>query len=128
MDAAKRETHARRGGDLLQSTEDYKSVNFTGEVNEGSLSEPVPAGFSIRSSMRPCFGHVQEKLEFPVSNGDVIHVFDRDRQKYVLYPYENGAWTSGAPIISFCESFWVAKAEASNWKQSPLITPDTVNP
>jgi hypothetical protein len=45
-------------------------------------------------------------------------MFDRDRQKYVLYPFEGGKWKSGIPVVNICESFWVAKSEAANWTQS----------
>ncbi|PWU15811.1 MAG: hypothetical protein C5B50_14620 [Verrucomicrobia bacterium] len=105
------------GAIFRNPTDDYKSVSFVGEVMQGNLSVPVPAGFSIRSSLLPQVGNLEE-LKFPIANGDIIHVFDRDRQKYVLHPYENGKWTDGTPILGIAESFWVAKTEPGNWRQS----------
>jgi hypothetical protein len=111
------------GAMFFNPSSDYKSTSFVGEVSQGHLSVPIPAGFSIRSSLLPQFGHLQEELGFPVAEGDVIHIFDRDRQKYVLYPFEDGKWTSGAPVVSLCESFWVAKKDAANWRRTILINP-----
>jgi len=106
------------GAIFYNPTQDYKHHSFVGEVMQGHLSMPIPAGFSMRSSLVPQSGHLQEDLHFPITEGDVIHLFDRDRQKYVLYPFENGKWQSGAPVISVGESFWVAKTSAGNWTRS----------
>jgi len=110
------------GAILFNPTSDYKSHSFVGEALEGSFSTPVPSGFSLRSCMIPHPGHLCDDLGFPISNGDVVHLFDRDRQKYVLHPYENGKWVSGAPVLSVAEAFWVAKTEAGNWTKSVGIT------
>jgi len=103
------------GAIFFNPTEDYKSASFVGEVVQGNLSMPIPAGFSIRSSLVPQPGNLADDLKFPISDGDVIHLFDRERQKYVLHPFENGKWTAGPPILSVAESFWVAKTEPGNW-------------
>jgi hypothetical protein len=84
----------------------------------GYLSIPIPSGFSMRSSPVPQPGNLPEDLEFPIANGDVIHLFDRDKQQYVLYPYENGKWTAGTPMLGVGEAFWVAKTEPGDWTQN----------
>jgi hypothetical protein len=114
------------GAIFFNPTMDYRSVCFTGTVLEKDLTVPVPAGFSIRSSIIPQAGHLVDDLKFPIANGDVVHVFDRERQQYNLFPYENGRWTSGAPILAMGEAFWIAKAEPGNWErgeQLPVIPP-----
>jgi hypothetical protein len=108
------------GGIFFNPTTDYKSASFVGEVQQGHLSIPIPAGFSIRSSILPQPGSLED-LGFPIANGDVIHLFDRDRQKYLLYPFETGKWTEGTPVTSVGESFWVAKTEPGNWNRSVAI-------
>jgi hypothetical protein len=107
------------GAIFYNPTSDYKSLSFAGEVLQGHQSIPIPGGFSIRGSLRPQPGNLEE-LGFPISNGDVIHLFDREAQKYVLYPFEEGKWTAGVPLLSVGESFWVAKTEAGNWRQTVL--------
>jgi hypothetical protein len=103
------------GAIFFNPSTDYRSVSFAGEVLQGHLSMPVPSGFSIRSSLVPQPGNLVEDLHFPVANGDVIHLFEREHQKYVLYPFEDGKWTAGPPIIGVGEAFWVAKTEPGNW-------------
>jgi len=103
------------GAIFFNPTSDYKPLNLVGEVRQGRLSLLIPSGFSICSSLLPLPGHLQDDLAFPIAHGDVIHVFDRERQQYVLHPYEGGKWTAGAPTLSAGESFWVAKAEAGDW-------------
>ena len=106
------------GAIFFNPTFDYKAINFAGQVMQGNLSVPIPAGFSVRSSVLPIPGNLHEDLEFPVGNGDVIHLFDRERQKYILHPFENDNWTNGPPVVSVGESFWVAKTEPGNWRRS----------
>ncbi len=108
------------GAIFFNPTQDYKSHSFVGEVLQGNLSMPIPPGFSIRSSLVPQHGPLDELL-FPIADGDVIHLFDRDRQKYLLYPYAEGKWSADLPVISAGESFWVAKAKPGNWTRSLII-------
>jgi len=103
------------GAIFFNPTSDYKSLSFVGEVEQGDFSTPVPGGFTIQSSSIPQAGRLDTELGFPIDEGDVIHLFDRDRQSYVLYPYQNHAWGSEPPIVSVGESFWVAKKSARNW-------------
>src|SRR5512140_2291475 len=102
------------GALFLNPTDQYKTINFTGEVPLGHVSMPVPSGFCIRGALLPVPGALDE-LGFPVSDGDVIHTFDAERQKYELHPFENGKWTGGIPRIGIGESFWVAKSKPAVW-------------
>lgn len=111
------------GAIFFNPTSDYKSSSFVGDVVQGSLSVPIPAGFSIRSSLVPYPGNLADDLHFPITDGDVIHLFDRERQKYVLHPYQNGRWTAGPPILGVGESFWVAKTAPGNWSYQLEIGP-----
>jgi hypothetical protein len=108
------------GAIFFNPTMDYRSVCFTGDVVPNDASMTVAAGFSIRSSLLPQAGHLVDDLKFPIANGDVIHVFDREKQQYVLHPYENGRWTSGTPVLGVGEAFWVAKAEEGIWDRKPV--------
>jgi hypothetical protein len=109
------------GAILYNPTSDYKSHSFTGKVTQGHSAMPIPSGFSLRSSPVAQGGYLADDLGFPISDGDVIHVFDRDQQKYVLYPFEKGAWVAGQPALSVGESFWVAKTAAGNWTKQLVI-------
>ena len=104
------------GAIIFNPTMDYRPLSFFGEVTQGSnLSIPIPAGFSVRSSVIPQCGALADDLKFPIADGDVIHLFDHDRQRYAIFPFEDGKWKSGQPVVSIGESFWVAKTSAGNW-------------
>jgi hypothetical protein len=103
------------GAIFYNPTSDYKTHNFVGDVLNSRSARPIPTGFSLRSSQAPVPGLLDEDLGFPIAEGDVIHLFDKDRQQYVLHPYEGSKWTKGQPAISVGEAFWVAKNEAGNW-------------
>lgn len=108
------------GAILFNPTSDYVPLNFVGEVLEEDFSMPVPAGFSIRSSLVPLPGRIHADLGFPIADGDVIHLFDRNDQKYVLYPYDPEKWTQNPPTIGAGEAFWVAKTSPGSWSRPNL--------
>lgn len=103
------------GAIFFNSTTDFKTLNFVGEVNQGHLVNPIPAGLSIRSSLVPQSGRLGPDLEFPLVDGDVIHLFDRDQQKYIVYPFSASEWEKNPPTIKVGESFWVGKTNPGNW-------------
>ncbi len=109
------------GAIFFNPTSEYKMASFVGEVCQGNLSAPIPSGFSLRGSLTPQAGNLIDDLGFPIAEGDVIHLFDRERQKYVLHPYANGRWTAGQPVLGIGEAFWVAKTESRNWTQTLMI-------
>ena len=109
------------GAVIFNPATDYKSLSFAGDVRQGSFSTPIPVGFSIRSSPVPQPGQLEADLGFPITEGDVIHLFDRDQQKYVLHRFEAAAWSSNPPIVGVGESFWVAKQSPKNWTGSYSI-------
>jgi hypothetical protein len=110
------------GAILFNPTSDYKLLSFVGDLMQGQLSLPIPGGFSIRSSLVPQPGRIHTDLGFPIAEGDVIHLFDRDRQKYVLYPYDPDKWAANPPVLSVCEAFWVAKTLPGNWVRNFSLT------
>lgn len=96
------------------------TVTFVGEVMQGSLSNPLPAGFSIRSSQVPQSGALDTVLKFPVANGDFIYQFNTTTKGYDVSDYDTDSygpqgWASAAPVPKVAESFWVKKLAAVNW-------------
>src|SRR5947208_2878694 len=94
---------------------------MVGEVQQGDLSLPIPAGFSVRSSIVPLPGQLDSDLVFPAAEDDVVHLYDRDRQKYVVYSFNSGKWSPEPPILGVGESFWVGKTFAGNWSRTLLL-------
>ena len=109
------------GAIVPNPTPDPKKLDFVGEVLQGDLSLTLPAGFSIRSSMLPLSGPLHPDLQFPIAEGDAVHLFDREAQKYVIYSYQAGQWTPDVPVIRVAESFWVGKTSPGTWIRNVVL-------
>ncbi|MEO5802942.1 MAG: hypothetical protein ABIR24_05390 [Verrucomicrobiota bacterium] len=103
------------GAIFFNPTTEFKTLNFVGEVSQGRLLNPIPAGLSIRSSLVPQPGRLNSDLGFPIAEGDVIHIFDRDQQKYVVHPFSTQEWEKNPPTVGVGESFWIGKTNPGNW-------------
>ena len=97
------------------------TIDFVGEVMQGDLLMPIAAGFSVRSSQIPKPGRLHTDLGFPINEGDVVHLFDRDRQKYVIYEFDPKEWDSNPPVVGVGEAFWIGKTTPGNWVQRLVI-------
>jgi hypothetical protein len=106
------------GAIFFNPTADFKTLTLAGEVQQGDLSLPLPAGFSVRSSIVPLPGVLDTDLLFPVADDDVVHLYDKDRQKYVVYSFNSRKWTPEPPVLGVGESFWVGKTFAGNWNRT----------
>lgn len=102
----------------IPGTADVK-VTFVGEVMQGTLSNPLPAGLSIKSSMVPQSGGLSAVLGFPAADQDTVFMWDKTAQGYVAYNYLDalGGWdTEPTPAVG--EAFWVKKSAASTWTRT----------
>jgi len=105
------------GAIFFNPTIEFKTLNFVGEVTQGHLRNAIPAGLSIRSSLAPQAGRLGSDLGFPAMQGDVVHLFDRNQQKYVVYPFSQSEWDRNPPSVGVGESFWVSRTNPGNWEQ-----------
>lgn len=103
------------GAIVFNPTNNFKTLNFCGEIAQGLLTNPIPAGLSIRSSLVPQAGRLQSDLGLAMTEGDVIHIFDRDQQKYVVYPFSTKAWEINEPVVAVGEAFWIGKKNPGSW-------------
>ncbi len=109
------------GAILFNPKTDSLTLNFVGEVLQGNLLNPIPAGFSIRSSLVPQPGRLDVDLGFPLTDGDAIHIYDRYQQKYIIYAFPDKIWQSNPPLIGVGESFWVGKTSPGNWARNFVV-------
>jgi hypothetical protein len=117
-----RETLSPGEGALIcNPTDEFKTIHFVGDVLQGNLLNPVPSGFSIRSSLIPRSGRLDLDLGLPFSEGDVVHLFDRDKQSYVEHRFPSKSWDIDPPLVGVGEAFWVGKSSPVNWVQG--LTP-----
>jgi hypothetical protein len=95
------------------------TVTFVGDVMQGTLSNPVPAGFSIRSSQVPQEG-TATALQFPEADGDTIYQYESTRAVpgYYTSLRDFGVWTPPLKTLKVGEAFFVRKAAAGNWTRT----------
>lgn len=93
------------------------NVTFVGEVKQGALSNPIPAGFSIRSSQVPQTGTLVD-LGFPGVDGDIVYKFNEGTQSYSIFSFDFGAWDPAPPVVEVGESVFVSKVAASSWNRT----------
>jgi len=100
------------------------TVTFVCEVPQGSLSNPLPKGLSVRSSQVPQEGKITTDLGFPGKAGDQISKFDVATQKFVTYTFDDleNNWTSAGkvsePSFAVGEAFFVRKNAADSWNRT----------
>jgi len=107
-----------------------QTLTFVGEVPAGSLSNPIPSGFSIRSSQVPQAGKVVEDLKFPVAEGDQIYLYNNATGKYNIYTSDSLAasgWDSPAgapavPTLDVGQAMFVRTSTAKAWTRSFSIS------
>lgn len=93
------------------------TITFVGEVLQGALSNPIPAGYSILSSMVPQAGPVSSVLGLPAADGDQL--FRWTGAGYSVATYEDpgggGEWSPSEPNVGVGEAFFIRKGAAATW-------------
>ncbi len=103
------------------------TATFVGEVQLTS-SVPVPAGFSVVSSVIPQKAALDTVLGFPVANGDFIYQYNPATGGYIVNDFADGAWEGdgggAAPQPDVGEAFFVFNAGAAKtWTRTFTVGP-----
>jgi hypothetical protein len=77
------------------------TITFVGEVPQGDLKNPLPAGLSIRASMVPQAGTPPE-LGLPANDGDQVYLWSSAAQSYTTFTFDG------------LENIWVPAFEPAN--------------
>jgi hypothetical protein len=106
-------------GAFIRTGTAFKAT-FVGEVKTGDLSNPLPAGYSIRSSIVPQAGLLQADLKFTPANGDTIYQFKADQTGYSQASWDDlfQSWEPAEPTFRVGESFFVRKGAAGTWNRT----------
>jgi hypothetical protein len=99
-------------------------LTFVGEVMQGSLSNPLPQGFALRSSQVPQAGRVATDLGYPAADGDIIYTFAGGTYSIFTYDLSGvGGWDPSEPTIAVGQGFWSRKVAAGNWTRTFSVNP-----
>jgi len=106
------------GNGVFVNVQAPATITFVGEVPTGPLSNPIPAGFSIKASQVPQAG-TATALGFPAGEGDQIFQFNEATQKYASpIGFNLGAWDV-EPQFDVGEAFFVNNVGAAkNWTRT----------
>jgi len=106
------------------STTQPLTITFVGEVLQGSLTNQIPAGYSVKSLMIPVAinqtNRLVEENGFPAQDGD--RIFKYTAGAYQAYEYMTGiGWDPGEPSIAVGEAFFVSKTAPAVWVRNFTI-------
>jgi len=92
------------------------TVTFVGEVPQGSLKNPIPAGFSIKSSQVPQAGTAAD-LGFVGNPNDTLYQFNTNTQTYDVSTFDEFdlVWYPNDPVMNVGEAFFSKKTASADW-------------
>lgn len=104
------------GGGFIFNPSSAFTLTLVGDVGQGSLANPVPSGFSIRSSKVPQAGAISAVLGFPPSQLDVVNQF-ANPGGYSQYTFDNdlGGWDPSEPVLAVGEAIFIASPSGHPW-------------
>lgn len=92
------------------------TVTFVGQVAEGVLTNRLPTGLSIKSSIVPQEGSMAV-LGFVPMPGDMIYRLETGSGRYRIYTFDDLTlkWLPEEPKFAVGEAFWVRTLVARDW-------------
>jgi len=95
------------------NTSDSFTNTFVGEVMQGTLSNPIPAGFSIRSSMVPQAGPVDTLGLTKLNTFDNLYKWSGTG--YQIFTLTFSGWDPSTPSIDVAEAVFINAGVATSW-------------
>jgi hypothetical protein len=90
------------------------NIAFAGQVREGDLTNSIPQGLAIRSSLLLFGGKITRDLGLNLSPFDNIYVLaDGVLEVFTYLP--NGSWKPNEPTLRQGEAFVVNASQSTNW-------------
>lgn len=97
------------------------TITFVGEVMQGTLSNPLPKGFSIKGSQVPQKGKLLEDLKLGGAVGDSLYKWDATAQNYVVLGWDDldNNWAPAAQnTVDVAEAFFISKKADGKWDRT----------
>jgi hypothetical protein len=94
-------------------------VTFVGDVPTGTLTTPLPSGYSIVSSQVPIGGPVTTALSLPGTPGDQVLKYVPGTG-YVVSTFDDidNTWLPSVPSVAVGESFFLRRSTAGSWTRT----------
>jgi hypothetical protein len=107
----------RPGGGVFVRVPSATTITFVGEVPQGTLTTPLPAGFTIASSQVPQEG-TPAALGFQASDGDSLYFFQEAGQRYEIVNFDFGEYDKPLPTLAVGDALFIKKAAAGAWTRT----------
>lgn len=93
-------------------------ITFAGTILQSTVSNTIPAGYSLVSPMIPLPGAIST---FPAKSGDQIQFFEKKR--WITYTFFSGHWALSGPnynpiVFTPGRAFFISKKSPAVWTQS----------
>lgn len=114
---------------VYNPSSNFVTLTIVGEVPQGRLTNALPQGFSLVSSMVPVQGTL-EVLKFPAAPGDLIYLWNALTQSFEMSYFDDidGKWIPTPREIQTGESFFVWKRQPALWvREFSVIGPQSVS-
>jgi hypothetical protein len=85
---------------------------YVGEVLQGSLTNSLPAGFSLIGSKVPQAGGVQTVLGYPAAVGNIVYKW---APGFSGSSFDGAVWSPGEPVINVAEGFFSSRGASADW-------------
>jgi hypothetical protein len=108
-----------RGYFIFNPTEINFELVLLGEIPQGTLTNILPAGFSLRSCIAPISGS-PKKMFFPEDATQVL--FTLRNGVYESFVFHEGTWFP-QPDLRPAEAFWVHRETETEWSFNFSINP-----
>ena len=93
------------------------TLTFVGEVLQGGLTNALPAGLAVRSSMVPQQGLLTTDLGYPAAANDTVYTYADGYTPFQFDEFDL-KWTPSEPTIKIGEAFFSKKVAAENWTRN----------
>jgi outer membrane protein assembly factor BamB len=100
------------------------TLHLTGEILQGDLSNSVPAGVSVRSSMVSQPGLIQTTLGYSREPGDVVMLYTNGNYlTYTVDQFEPYQWLPDEPALAVGEAAHFQSGSAKAWHRRYVVWP-----
>jgi len=108
------------GGFFLNPQTTNLVFTFVGEVPQGNLTNSLPSGLAIRSSIVPQAGTLDTALGFTNSiDGDMFYQWTN--QNWSICTYYGGYGWDPVPVVKVGESFFYSTSQSTKWVRNFVI-------
>ena len=92
---------------------------FVGDVLQGELTNPLPAGISTKGALVPQAGSINSAHQIPGQPGDEIQIYTNDQQgggsySVSIFDAQQNAWVPDL-TLQVGQGFWIQKQNSQDW-------------